>query len=98
MIAFEQLAALPGAATLVPASVWISAIILAGLAAVIAVRIGRERKPPVTGDRESPGKKFRLGILSGAVRSRKPEKTGENPGRKQLPKEKRPVCSREQLP
>ncbi|WP_292368423.1 hypothetical protein [Methanoregula sp. UBA64] len=98
MIAFEQLAALPGAVALAPASVWIAAAILAGLAAVIAVRIARERRLPVKGGRDVQDETFRPGILSGATRPRMPEKTGENPERKQFPGKNPSGCSREQLP
>jgi len=93
MIAYEQLAALPGAVALAPASVWIATISLAVLAAVIVVRLYRERSVPVKGCREIRGAGSPPDILITGDRSCGPERSGENCGR-----ENRSGCSGEHLP
>jgi len=98
MIAYEHLAALPGAVALAPASVWIASIGLAVLAVVIVVRLCRERESPVnrgTGVREYT---FLPGILCSADKNGGPEKSGEKRNPENLPRENRSRCSREHLP
>lgn len=98
MIVYENLAALPGAVALVPGSVWIAALILAVLAAVIAVRLFRERKAPKQETVPVQDEEFLPGLLFGADRAVGPETPGKNHGRENPKKENQPGRSREHLP
>jgi hypothetical protein len=98
MIVYENLAALPGAIALVPGSVWIAALILAVLAAVIAVRLFRERNAPKNETVPVHDEEFLRDLLFGADRAAGPETPGKNHGRENLQKENRAGRSREHLP
>lgn len=85
MITNENLAALPGMIALTPVPVWIAAIILAVLAAVILVRLYLKRKPPVKRSTDILDEQFWLDILLGVDKSSEPGNSAGKHGRENLP-------------